>query len=286
MSFVPAAQRFGFLPAGGGRLVTPLIAVMSFLTALALMGALLLGGAASELGRALERDATVQIVEANPDAAEREARAATLFLAKRADVSHIRRVPRAEAERMLQPWLGGGAGDLLPLPVMIDIQLTRGAKPEPLATALRRVAPAARLDVQARWLAPLANMLAGLSGLAGGIVAVVALATAAVAALGTRAGLGVHAPTIELLHVMGAEDPDVARVFQYRYLLHGLIGGGVGVLCALAVMAGLASGAGSLGLASPPAAAWLALALVPPAVAVLAALVARVSVARALRERL
>ena len=35
MSLLPAAQRFGFLPAGGGRLVVPLIAVMSFLTALA-----------------------------------------------------------------------------------------------------------------------------------------------------------------------------------------------------------------------------------------------------------
>lgn len=195
MSPVPAAQRFGFLPAGGGGLVTPLIAVMSFLTALALAGALMLGGAASDLRQALARGATVQIVEANPDRADAQVRAVLALLAREPDVSGVRPMPSAEAERLLEPWLGAEAhsGGALPIPAMIDLRLGPSADPGTLAQRLRRVAPAARLDVQARWLAPLARLLGGLSGLAAGIVAAVALATAAVAALGTRAGLGGHA---------------------------------------------------------------------------------------------
>ena len=284
----PAAQRFGFLPAGGGRLVTPLIAVMSFLTALALSGALLLGHAAADLGDALGRDATVQIVEANSDVAGVQVDKVLRLLDTDRSVSHVRMVPRAEAERLLEPWLGSAAhsGDLLPIPPMIDLRLRPGIDTAALAARLRAAAPAARLDIQAHWLRPLQRMLGGLSGLAVAIVAAVALATAAVVVLGTRAALGGHAPTIDLLHVMGADDADIARVFQYRYLLHGLIGGAAGVACAIVVMVVLAGRAASLGLGSPPAAAWLLLAAVPVAVAALAAFAARVSVARALADRL
>ena len=85
---------------------------------------------------------------------------------------------------------------------------------------------------------------------------------------------------------MGAEDRDVARVFQYRFLLHGLIGGAIGVSCAVAVMAGLASGARGLGFGSSPTAAWSLLALVPVGAGALAASVARLSVGRVLRAQL
>lgn len=277
----------GVLSAGGGRLVMPLIAVMSFLTALALAGGLLLADAASGLGRSIGRDATVQIVEANPDRAAPQVRAVLALLAKDHDVASVRAVPQAEVERLLEPWLGAEvSGDLLPLPRMIDLTLKPQADAASLAKRVRAAAPAARLDVQARWLAPLAGLIGSLGWLAGAIILAVAVATAAVVALGTRSGLGVHRPTIDLLHVMGAEDGEIARVFQHRFLLHGLIGGAIGVGCAVAAMVALASGVAELGLGSPPVAAWLLLALVPVAAGLLAALVARVSVGRALREQL
>lgn len=293
--FAPRAQRYNFLPQGqgSGGLVPPVIAVMGFLTALALAGGFALGQAAGSLGDAIGRTATVQVIAANPIVANAQADAAARLLARDPAVAHVRPVPRAELERLLEPWLGPAARtpDLLPLPPMVDVELRPGANPAALAARVRAAAPAARFDAHAAWLGPVAGVMRALQAVAVAVILFVAGATAAVVALGTRSALGVYRPTIELLHMMGAEDADIARVFQYRYLRHGLVGGVIGVGCALAVLAGLgvlgaSLGGGLVAASRLPVGGWLALALLPVAMGLLAAGVARLSVGRALEAQL
>lgn len=290
---VPRAQRHRFLPEGqgSGGLLPWIIAVMAFLTALALALGIGLAHATKALGDDLGRTATVQIVEANPDLRAAQAQAAVKLLAADPAVAHIAPLTRRDIDALLEPWLGeGNVSDDLPLPAMIDIELRPSADRAALVERLRAAAPGARFDDHARWLAPLADLLRALQGAASAAVLLIAAATIAVVALGVRSGLGVHRPTIEVLHLMGAEDAMIARLFQYRHLIHGLIGGALGTAAAMLVIAALqlfaARIGGLLAAITLPWTGWAMLGLLPIAIGLLAMVAARISVARALAAQL
>jgi cell division transport system permease protein len=116
-------------------------------------------------------------------------------------------------------------------------------------------------------------------------------ATAAVVVLAARAGLEAHRATVEVMHMLGSTDVQVARLFQRRITLDaalGGVGGGVGAAIVAGVIAGELRGIGSEligGVALSPV-DWLLLALVPVGFVVLATLAARWTVTRALRRTL
>ena len=294
LPFTPAGQRFGFLPQGqgSGGLVPWVIAIMTFLTALALAGGIALASGASGMAGELGRSATVQIVQANPDRAGPQLQAALAALRGDPGVASARALAPQEMRRLLEPWLGAGnVTSDLPVPAVIDVRLRAGADAAAVGRRLRAAAPDARLDEHARWLAPLNGLVRSLQGLAALVIALVTAATLAVVALGVRSGLNVYRPTIELLHLMGTEDAAIARVFQHRYLGYGLAGGLVGVACAFGVLVIVGQlvrqmGAGAIGALSLPWAGWAALGALPLAVGLLAMAAARVSVARALKAQL
>lgn len=294
LPFTPAGQRFRFLPQGqgSGGLVPWVIAIMTFLTALALAGGIALASGASGIAGELGRSATVQIVQANPDRAAPQLQAALAALRRDSGVASARALTRREMRRLLEPWLGtGNVTSDLPVPAVVDVRLRAGADAAAIDRRLRAAAPDARLDEHARWLAPLQGLVRSLQALAALVIALVTAATVAVVALGVRSGLNVYQPTIELLHLMGTEDATIARVFQHRYLGYGLAGGLVGVACAFGVLVIVGQlvrqmDGGAIGALSLPWGGWAALAVLPLAVGLLAMAAARVSVARALRARL
>ena len=294
LPFAPVGHRYSFLPQGqgSGGLVPWVIAIMTFLTALALAGAIALASAAGGVADDLGRSATVQILQPNPDRAGPQLDAVVAALKREPGVASARRLSDAEMRRLLEPWLGAGnvTADL-PVPAVVDVRLRAGADSAAIDRRLHAVAPDARLDEHGRWLAPLLGLVHSLQGLAVAIVLLVTAATVAVVVLGVRSGLNVHQPTIELLHLMGTEDAAIARVFQHRYLGYGLAGGLAGVACAFGVLVMIGwlvgpMGAGAIGGLSLPWAGWAALAVLPLAVGALAMAAARVSVARALRSQL
>jgi cell division transport system permease protein len=65
------------------------------------------------------------------------------------------------------------------------------------------------------------------------VVLLVVLAASIMVAFVTRMGLAAHQRSIELLHLIGAQDAYVARQFQGHALSFGLRGGILGVLLAL-----------------------------------------------------
>jgi cell division transport system permease protein len=294
------ARRFGaadrrLLPEG--RLAGPMpwvIAIMMFLTVLAAAAGLRLSSAASSLGANIGNRVTVQIVQPNPDLRETEARAAVALLERQAAVRSVRRIGADEMERLLEPWLGPGGLDAdIPVPAMIDVGLVE-AGPDALETvraAVAGVAPSARVDDNGQWLAPVARLIGSLKWLAAGLVLLMIGATGATVVLAARAALDTHRSTIEVLHLMGATDVQVARLFQRRIALDALFGGAVGLLLAALVMLLIgnriaALGSELLGAGEMPLGSWLALIALPVLGVLLAMLVARFTILRALGRML
>ncbi|HEY0115154.1 MAG TPA: FtsX-like permease family protein [Allosphingosinicella sp.] len=266
------------------------IAIMMFLTVLAAAAGLALSAGADRIEGQIGNRVTVQIVEANAERRAAQAQAAAAILARQDGVVGVRPVPEEELARLLEPWLGEHAADAeLPVPAMIDVDLAAGARarlPE-LRAAVQAAAPAAIVSDVAEWLGPLSSLMTSLQWLAVGLVALMIAATGATVVLAARASLNTHNQTIQILHLMGATDPQIARLFQRRIALDVLFGGLLGFAIALLVLAligGRVAAIGSelLGSAALPQFAWALLLALPVAGALLAVLVARVTILRAL----
>ena len=280
-----------------GRLSGPMpwvIAIMMFLTVLAAAAGLGLGSAAESLDQDTGTRATVQIVEPNPDRRAAETRAALAVLERQPGVETVRQVAQEEMESLLEPWLGpGGLDGDLPIPAMIELDLSPEAyaQLDSLRAAVSDVAPSARLDDNAQWLAPLAGLIGSLRWLAGALVLLMIAATAATVVLAARASLDTHRSTIEVLHLMGATDIQVARLFQRRIALDALFGGFVGLTAAALVLLVIGNRVGALGSdllgsAQLPVLSWAIIVALPVFGVLLATVVARATILRALGRML
>jgi cell division transport system permease protein len=273
------------------RAMTWIMAIMLFLTVLA--GALGLGmsNALAQLDRQLAGQLTVQIVEPDARARDAQVKAIVAALSAMPQVVEAREADRARMAELLKPWLGDAGLDAdLPMPVLIDVE-TRGDAANAVAAAVRRVAPAARVDRNAAWLSPLRGLLSLLRWVAFGLVMVIAVATAAVVLLAARAGLDTHRDTIEVLQMLGSTDLQVARLFQRRIAFDTLAGGAVGTVVGLLLVGFLQAqltrlGSEMLGGTALAPLDWVLLLLLPFVFALLATLAARITVLRALGQRL
>jgi cell division transport system permease protein len=280
-----------------GRMAGPMpwvIAIMMFLTVLAAAAGLGLGGAAARLQDQIGGRISVQIVEASPRLRAQQTQAAAGALRALPGVIAVRIVPEAEIQALLEPWLGAAAAESeVPVPALIDVDLTPQARADlrRLRGIVARVAPSARVDDNAQWLAPLARLIRALQWLAAGLVLLMVGATAATVVLAARAALDTHRNTIEILHMMGATDLQVARLFQRRIALDALFGGLVGFIVGGGVLIAIgervsALGSELLGSAVIPPEGWLALLALPVFGVILAMMVARLTILRALGRML
>lgn len=266
------------------------IAIMIFLTVLAAAAGLGLRQASSHLRAGLAARITVQIVEADPVARARQTAAAMAELRRLGGVVSVKRVEPDEIKRLLEPWLGAGFDTReLPMPDMIDVDLSADAQNriDAIGDAVRAAAPSARVDAHGQWLAPLDQLLALLKWLAFALVLLMATATACTVVLAARAALDNHRSTIDVMHLLGATDDQIAGLFQRRIAIDALFGGAIGLTAAALVVIALErriEGLGSelMGSVALPAASWLLLILLPLAGAALAMLTARFTILNAL----
>lgn len=280
-----------------GRLAGPMpwmVAIMIFLTMLAAAAGIGLGRAASALGEQLAGRLTVQIVESNPDLRERQVRTVLAELARVPMVERAVRVDDGQMRALLEPWLGADGIDAdLPVPALIDVDLKagdgRGA--EEIARTVRALAPKARVDAHADWLGPLQKLLSTLRWLAVALVLLMAGALVAAVMLSARAALVTHRATIDVMHLMGATDGQVSRLFERRAVLDTLFGGALGFVCGALVILGVSGrldtvGAALLDQGGLGVVGWLVLMLLPLGAALLAVATARWTVKTALAKML
>ena len=272
------------------------IAIMVALTVLAAATGLSLRNTARAAKAELSGGVTVQIVEPEAGARARQAEASITLLRTFPGVASVRQVPKEEVDGLIEPWLGGGDvadvdGEAIPVPALIDARLN-GAVTEArlvqLRAALRSVA---RVDAQSSWLRPVFDAIQSLQWLALAMVALLAFAMASAVLLAARSALGANRDTIEIVHLLGGTDSQIAAIFQ-RWIGVDAAGGGVlGFAMGLVAVLFLGRRFASLGAGLVDSGAlgwgdWLLLALIPVLAAVLAMLTARLSVMRALRRLL
>ncbi|MXP40464.1 cell division protein [Altererythrobacter soli] len=282
------------------RLTGPMpwvIAIMVALTVMAAAAGLALDNLADNARAEISGGLTVQVVEGGPAERERQAEVAVALLTNREDIAEVRRVPDAELAALIDPWLGeaAGAGDeAIPIPALIDVRF-RGPVTDrrlvELRDALLASVPSARIDAQAGWLAPVFQAIASLQWLAVGLVVLLAATSAAAVWLAARSALGSNRDTIEIVHLLGGTDRQIARLFERSIAVDAVIGGAVGLLLGAGAVillgrqfAALGSGmvaGGGLDLAD-----WLAVGAIPLAAVAIAMLTARLTVLGALRRML
>jgi len=271
------------------------IAIMVALTVMAAAAGLALSNLARNATAEISGGLTVQIVEAAPAERDRQAEVAVALLRNRDDVAEVRRVPDAELERLIEPWLGeeaGPADEAIPIPALIDARLrgpVTGRRLEALRAALTASAPSAKVDAQAGWLAPVFHAISSLQWLAVGLIVLLGATSAAAVWLAARSALGSNRETIEIVHLLGGTDRQIARIFQRSIAIDALVGGIVGLLLGLVAIlflgrqfAALGSGmvaGGGLGVPD-----WIAIGAIPVAGIVIAMFTARITVLAALRR--
>jgi len=285
LQFLPKQnQREGLLPW--------VIGVMLFLCALSLTSALALGRGLERWSAGLTSNLSVQIVVDDAHERARQTEAALTMLRATPGVKEASVMATSDVIGLLKPWLGDMPSDTgLPLPTLIEVQLTKAdaVNIKGLGERLRATAPGARLDDHQAWMTQILDLAGVVQLLLAGIVVMVVLCTVAIVIFGCRAGLASHRESIEIMHLMGAEDKTISKAFDERYLSHGLKGGLFGVLMAgltLYVLIRLAAemGQGLIQAGLPAASSLMWLALLPLMSGLITMITARITVRRALLE--
>lgn len=275
------------IPSSGVRGPVPLlIAIMAFVMVVVGAAGLALGNAAAVVKSGVEHRYSIQIADGAGKAP------AAISAARSAPgVTRVEQVPPQDLRRTLERWLGPAGADAdLPIPAIIDVDLRPGASAAVVKSAVERAVPGARFIAHRSSLEPLLDALTGLTRLALGLVLLIALASAAAIVLAARGALDTHRGTIEVMHGIGATDRQVARLFVRQIAFDALLGGVAGAAVAGLIIAIILGGASlATTLAGAPLLGWgdaLLLALLPIFIALLATMVARAALLRALSDRL
>jgi cell division transport system permease protein len=244
MSRQPSGAASLALPVGGDPtrpLLFWLFALTGYLAALCGLALVLLSGEMREWNRSLDNSLTLQI-PAETSAARIETVLA--LLRQTAGIRGVRLLEPAETARLLEPWLGPAATlDTLPVPRLIDLQIDTGTAIDfaDLRQKLSSIVAGAQLDDHRQWLGDFRGAAIRLASfMAVGIAAIALLAVVLTVSL-TRTRLALHGDPIELLHLIGGEDADVARLFQADALRLGLLGGATGAAAALVTVIAVGS---------------------------------------------
>jgi len=266
------------------------VAVLCFLACVTALGVIAADRAARGWSDQLSAEATVIVRPRPGETPDGAAAKAAEALAAVAGVTEARALEPQKAYDLVRPWLGDVA-DLedLPVPRLVAVSLD-GHKPataRALETALKNQNLDAIVDDHSLWLRDVQRAAGAARGMGTIIFLLIAGAAGAVVAFATRAGLAAQRDVVEVLHLAGAEDSFIARLFQLRFAkvaaMAGLIGaGGAALAGALLRLLG-----GSQGLTPALPIAWTDLAAVLPCpllAAAVAALAARITAGGLIRD--
>jgi cell division transport system permease protein len=255
------------------------IAVLCFLACLTALGALAGDRGARGWTGQLVGEATV-IVRARggetPDAAA--ARAAEA-LAGLPGVTEVRALEKEKAYDLIRPWIGDVADlDDLPVPRLVAVTIDRKAPATAasLDQALKRQKLDAVVDDHSIWIKDIRRAAGVVRSTAIAIFMLIAAAAAAIVAFATRAGLAARRDVVEVLHLTGAEDSQIAGLFELRFARIAAVSGAIGAASAGVLGGVLRMMGGGEGLTPALPIAWIDLLAVLPC-PVLAALVAAIA---------
>ncbi len=221
-----------------GRALVTVIAIMTFLAAIAAGAGVLVNDASRGWTNQVSREMTIQVKPRTGRDLEADVAAASELARATPGIAGVRIFTKADSERLLEPWLGTGL-DLGELPVPRLIVFERDpAKPvdiDKLKNDLAKKSPAASLDDHGMWMERLATMARSLVLVVAIIFLLVLIAMGLAVAFATRGAMAGNSEIVNVLHFVGAEDSYIAGEFQRHFLRLGLRGGIIGGVAAVAV---------------------------------------------------
>lgn len=285
-------QRPALWPDGGTtrRLGLVVLTVLSLLTALGLLLHIGATRAAGDWIDGVTREATALI---RPRADETGATAAARAAEALAGVPGVREavaLDRSEAEALLRPWMGEADLAALPLPQLVRVRLepVGPASAISLNRALAEAGVDGTVDDHSLWRDDFsaAARAVGLMTLAGVMAAALLTATALV--LGVRQAFESRTVTLQALRLAGADAQALTRLAQWSLARDAALAGSAGT--GLALLAGLVLALAPIGELPARLLPLILTDLVwllplPLAMAVLAAVAARLSTGRWLGSR-
>jgi cell division transport system permease protein len=266
------------------------VATLCFLACLTALSVLAANRAARGWTEQLSGEVTVIIRPKANETPDGAAARAAETLAGVPGVVEARALEKEKAEALVAPWLGDleDLGDL-PVPRLVAVKLDRKAPPATAALdrALRLQGLDAVVDDHSVWMADIKRAARIAQGFGAAVFLLIAAAAGAVVAFATRAGLAARREVVEVLHLSGAEDVFIAKLFQVRFArmaaTAGLFGaGGAAIIGGLMRIAG-----GGEGLTPILPIRWvdlLACLPAPLAAAAVAAVAARLTAQALIRE--
>ena len=281
-----------FLPereARDGALIF-VVAVLCFLACLTAMGVLAADRAARGWTNQLVGEATVIVRPRGGETPDAAAARAAEALAGTPGVAEARALEPAKAYDLIRPFLGD-ISDLEDLPVPRLIAVTLDPKHPPdarrLDAALKAQGVDATVDDHSIWIKDIRRAGRLVRWLGIGVFVLIAAAAAAVVTFATRAGLAGRRDVVEVLHMSGAEDGFIARLFQVRFARLAGVAGLIGAVAAGVLAIGLRLAGGSEGLTPAMPLAWsdvLAVIPCPLLAAAVAAIAAQATAIRLIRD--
>ena len=225
----------------GTRFLLLLIALMTWLGMLALSGSFALRAMTERWSSGLEDRVTIEIPaeDANsqlmrPDEIRGLSLKIAAFLNERPEIVKTTVMSESDIRNLVRPWLGDTAlPDDLPLPGLISAELTKNTPASAIKTLemqIKTIAPQALLETHEGWLKDLLRFTGALQFAAALLTFVIAVTTVTAVAGAVQARMAIHHEEVELLHLMGASDPYIARQFQRHALILAFQGGMAGML--------------------------------------------------------
>ncbi len=285
---------FDFLPSVKHREATKFLpwvmAIMVYLSALAASGSLLLHSGFDDWASSLQGRVTVQVTGEDFEEIRSQAIEIQDMLRQTPGILSARVLEKEEIIELLEPWLGeGNVTEDLPVPVMIDMETAPDVyvNLEALEIKLKQITDTVYLDDHARWLVHFYNLTYTIEYTAIGILIMIILASICIIIFGTKSSMSEHKTTIEIMHLMGAHDQMIAKAYQKRFMLYGLVGGVYGLFLAFITLYGLSHlvqnlASGLVEIPTFPYVMMSTLLIFPIMFALLAMLTARITVMREL----
>jgi cell division transport system permease protein len=281
-----------FLPekeARDGALIF-VVAVLCFLACLTTLAFLATDRAARGWTHDLQSQATVIVRPKAGETPDSAAGRAAEALAGVSGVVEARALEKEKAEALVAPWLGD-ISDLedLPVPRLVAVTLDprHPADGKRLAAALKADQVDGTVDDHSLWIKDIRRAGGLVRWLGGGVFFIIAAAAGAVVAFATRAGLAAREDVVEVLHMAGAEDGFIARLFQLRFARVAGVAGAIGAVAAAVLAGGLRLAGGGGGLTPALPLAWsdlLAVIPCPLIAAVVAAAAAQLTAMKLIRD--
>ncbi|WP_273787645.1 MULTISPECIES: ABC transporter permease [Bartonella] len=223
------------IPSGNisGKALVAVIAIMTFLSSLTLIGVDLVQRAAQNWSNQISYEATIQIRPIDNVDINKALRDAVQLVKTFSGVQDAKIVDQKATEKLLEPWLGTGFNvNELPLPRLIIVTLKEDEKINFAAInhAIKTQIPGGQFDDHRVWVHRFATMAHTTVFIGFSILALVLGSLILTIIFTTRNALAENAHIINVLYFLGTETIFIARQFDWHFFktaLRGALYGGL-----------------------------------------------------------